>query len=486
MGNLQTPLFSHVLQKSYSTETEKKERFGAVVVGSGPSGLAVVGNLLEQKKGPVLWVDNAPLKLFGGGRLHKAYREVPSNTKVKFFTMFADALEPFRQITEDAATPNAYSHLKGLDQEKTCHIAEAANLGIMLGQGLGANKGVVKFLGKVQRASWSNDNNWDVKLTSPRGDRLPTLSASSDLLFLCTGSHPTRNGIPDRTAQGIFSLGLDTCLNPKILEVVLRGSIKKRSDSTGKLTIAVIGASHSAILVLRNIYNIATSPSKEFENIRIKWLTRHELRYAEERDGWIKRDNTGLKGEVATWAKNNLEPDTLPTSKVSQYLEKVKTSPETEKEDQDKHLQGCNHVVHAIGFTKNNLPVIERDGTALDITYDHETSGFADTEGKTIKGLYGAGIAFPERVVDPEGTTEYAVGLWKFMKYLKKVAPTIVGIRMLRLNRAPRFHPMSNMDAAVIITCGRQRYLASAILTEKSGKFYRQTNRLQKFSPTYN
>ncbi|RAL67018.1 hypothetical protein DID88_007798 [Monilinia fructigena] len=207
-------------------------------------------NLLEQKKGPVLWVDNAPLKLFGGGRLHKAYREVPSNTKVKFFTMFADALESFRQITGDAATPNAYSHLKELDQEKTCHIAEAADLGIM-------------------------------------------------------------------TAQGIFSLGLDTCLNPKRLEVVLRGSIKKRSDSTEKLIIAVIGASHSAILVLRNIYNLATSPGKEFENIRIKWLTRHELRYAEERDGWIKRDNTGLKGEVATWAKNNLEPDTLPTSKVS-------------------------------------------------------------------------------------------------------------------------------------------------------------------------
>ena len=51
--------------------TEKK--FGAVVVGAGPAGVAVVGNLLEQKMSPILWVDD----LFQGGRLNKYYREVP-------------------------------------------------------------------------------------------------------------------------------------------------------------------------------------------------------------------------------------------------------------------------------------------------------------------------------------------------------------------------------------------------------------------------
>jgi hypothetical protein len=52
-------------------QTERK--FGAVVVGAGPAGVAVVGNLLEQKKLPILWVDH----LFQGGRLNKYYREVP-------------------------------------------------------------------------------------------------------------------------------------------------------------------------------------------------------------------------------------------------------------------------------------------------------------------------------------------------------------------------------------------------------------------------
>lgn len=261
---------------------------------------------------------------------------------------------------------------------------------------------------------------------TPDGSEFPAISASSDLLFLCTGSHPSQNALTFKVpnSQKSKNLSLDICLNPNRLKKTLRKVYKTRLAQTENFTIAVIGASHSAILVLRNIYLLASSPDKNLQNIRIKWLTRHELRYAEERDGWIKRDNTGLKGEVATWAKENLEADTLPTSNVSKYLEKIKTSPETEQEDYEKHLPGCKYVVQAIGFTKNPLPALERDGKALEITYDHETSGFVDAEGKTVRGLYGAGIAFPEKVVDPEGTTEYAVGMWKFMKYLKRVAPT--------------------------------------------------------------
>jgi len=33
------------------------------------------------------------------------------------------------------------------------------------------------------------------------------------------------------------------------------------------------------------------------------------------------------------------------------------------------------------------------------------------------------GIAFPESVTDPEGNKEMAVGLWKFMRYLKRIVP---------------------------------------------------------------
>lgn len=48
-------------------------KYRAVVVGAGPAGIAVVGNLLEQHMTPVLWVDER----FEGGRLNQCYRQVP-------------------------------------------------------------------------------------------------------------------------------------------------------------------------------------------------------------------------------------------------------------------------------------------------------------------------------------------------------------------------------------------------------------------------
>lgn len=45
----------------------------AVVVGAGPAGVAVVGNLLERQLGTIAWVDPS----FESGRVHRKYREVP-------------------------------------------------------------------------------------------------------------------------------------------------------------------------------------------------------------------------------------------------------------------------------------------------------------------------------------------------------------------------------------------------------------------------
>lgn len=45
----------------------------AVVVGAGPAGVAVVGNLLERQLGTIAWVDPS----FEAGRVNRKYREVP-------------------------------------------------------------------------------------------------------------------------------------------------------------------------------------------------------------------------------------------------------------------------------------------------------------------------------------------------------------------------------------------------------------------------
>jgi alpha-1,3/alpha-1,6-mannosyltransferase len=69
---------------------------------------------------------------------------------------YADGVSPFRDIAKETPGPNAYSHLQSLDQEKTCQIAEAADLCNMLTKGLDESKGVHKHLGNVEGASWSD------------------------------------------------------------------------------------------------------------------------------------------------------------------------------------------------------------------------------------------------------------------------------------------------------------------------------------------
>lgn len=75
--------------------------------------------------------------------------------------MYAEGVEPFLTIAEEAEKPNAFTHLKELDQEDTCHIAQAADLCIMLTKGLDESKSVDKKLGSVASARWT-----DVSVTS--------------------------------------------------------------------------------------------------------------------------------------------------------------------------------------------------------------------------------------------------------------------------------------------------------------------------------
>jgi heterodisulfide reductase subunit A-like polyferredoxin len=50
-----------------------QKKYKAAVIGAGPAGIAAVGNLLEQKQKPILWISLE----FLGGRLNQKYREVP-------------------------------------------------------------------------------------------------------------------------------------------------------------------------------------------------------------------------------------------------------------------------------------------------------------------------------------------------------------------------------------------------------------------------
>ncbi len=419
--------------------SDQATQYEAVIVGGGPAGITVVGNLLERKLSPILWVDDC----FDGGRVNRLYREVPSNTKVKTFVDFAEALTPFRRIlgnmpsrsrwdepseSDSVATSknDKLSELRGLDQEKGCKLSFAADMCLALTEGLKTTPGVVAQQGRLEEATLDENSSspaqWAVRVSNPESFEAVT-SAGTKRLVLCTGASPTLEPLPlEPHLISAQPLELDTALSPTRLSQAL--------FPEGPTTVAVIGASHSAILVLMNLYHLASTSKPD---LRIRWLTRHSLRYAEYMDGWILRDNTGLKGEAAEWARQHLEPETFKQSDVSNYVSRIDYQSGDEEGTFEENLQGCNFYVQAIGYRPDPLPKMKTSG-GKEITpyFDNERGTFTyvkESEGGSmgdlarLPGLYGGGIAFPERVVDPQGNVEHAVGFWKFMKFIKRVSP---------------------------------------------------------------
>ena len=416
----------------YGTPSE----YAAVVVGAGPAGVTCVGNLLERKVEPILWVDDA----FNGGRVNSKYREVPSNTKVGLFIDFATAVAPFRKIVSgtpsrsrweepsesDGVTvsgkPDKLQDLRQLDPTKGCELSYAADMIVMLTQGLKRTPGIITQQGKVAEAVLDEASlKWTVNLDSSNPSETDITSVQTKRLILCTGSSPTDVPLPGNVS-GLPSLDLDNALSPTRLSQML--------SPLGPTTVSVIGASHSAILVLRGLYNLARSSKPD---LKIRWLTRHALRYAEFMDGWILRDNTGLKGEAAVWAKENLEPESFRESDVSKYVDAISYEKGAEEEMFEKYLPGSDFVIQAIGYTRDPIPSLKTtDGKSIAPYYDHEKGLFNYVKESAcgsigdlakLPGVYGAGIAWPERVKDPHGNVEYAVGFFKFMKYIKRVSP---------------------------------------------------------------
>lgn len=334
-----------------------------------------------------------------------------SNTKVKLFVKFAEATEAFKKIVNTTETPNAVEALKRMPLDQCCPLSFASDMLLMLTNGLKSHPDVVPLLGLVSSSSFNDHGDWNVEVVSD-GERS---IISSSLLIFCTGSSPISPSLPIKIA-GTQSLDLDIALSPSLLS---------KEIPITPIIIAVIGASHSAILVLMNLFHLSSS---SHPHLKIKWFTRHELRYAEEKEGWILRDNTGLKGDTAKWARENLENDQF-HSQVSKKITKIEYKAGLEEETFVKYMPGCDRYVQAIGYKRDDIPIIrkrekgreEEKEEVIVPTFDSKTGGFEDERGEKIKGLYGAGIAFPERVMDPYGNVEHAVGFWKFMKFVKKV-----------------------------------------------------------------
>ncbi|KAK0718948.1 pyridine nucleotide-disulfide oxidoreductase-domain-containing protein [Apiosordaria backusii] len=360
----------------------------AVVVGAGPAGIAVVGNLLEQIKGDgkIVWVDEQ----FQGGRINRCYREVPGNTAVKLFVDYAEALRPFQHILNTAHKPNAITALEKLPQSGTCSLSYAGDMLNFFTTGLRQHPRIQTVQAKADSAHLDlQTKTWTLTTTSTPA------SVTAPLVVYCTGSFPSTVPLPPSSPP---TIPLDTALTPSILSTTI--------PQDQPYTIGVIGGSHSAILVLMNLYTLA---STTHPLLRIKWFTRHPtLRYAVEKDGYIQYDNTGLKGRAAEFGRTQLDGEVLDSSEAGKFITRIDCSGGKERE---------------WGFPVPEVRI--GDGKEVVRLGKDARTGRFYVEGEMGEqiGLFGAGIAFPEEVDTPEGEREYAVGMWKFMKFLKRVVP---------------------------------------------------------------
>lgn len=444
-----------------SAMSDLHSTYEAVVVGAGPAGIVSVGNLLEKQVGNILWVDET----FQGGRINQYYREVPSNTKTKLFLEFAESVAPFRNIVSAGSSKDLLQDIRKLDQEKGCQLSHAADICLMLTSGLKNTPGVTAQAGRVTSATLDErSQTWNVNLTTPTqssssSSSTPLEPIRTKRLILCTGSTPLDPPLPYEP-PGLKHINLDDALSPTTLRTLLTPLSSSRTPTT----IAVIGASHSAILVLMNLSHIISS--SPHLNLKVKWFTRHPLRYAEyDSSGHVSaRDNTGLKGQAAVWAKENLEPlssssssssssstTTTITSVANGNIQMIRyTKGEEENvyrkyllEKEQEKIPSPKFLIQAIGYMKNPIPTLSiiipkahtnEDEKKIEIPnpiFDHDKGIFLHTptntpsplqtvENRQIPGLYGAGIAFPQKILDKKYLhEEMNVGFMKFMKAVK-------------------------------------------------------------------
>ncbi|PJF17076.1 hypothetical protein PSACC_03120 [Paramicrosporidium saccamoebae] len=351
----------------------KRRTFDVLVVGGGPAGLAAVSTLLQESTKTCVWVDPQ----FRSGRLIN-FTPVPSNTRTSLFVRYAEGC--------GGGDGLAMRKLRERRQDVGCELKLAAEMVREVAETLAERhlERLERVWGTCEELEQTMDG-WNALFSSGE-------SVMVEHVILATGAHPKPG--PSIPFDGII-VDPETLLRPSEIQL------------TAQDTVGVVGNSHSAVLILMNLSKLPSPP-------RIINFHRKNLRYAEYlNDGRIKHDNTGLKGEAAEWAREGMAK-----------VERVQLT--DEQTVYDKWLPECTHLVWAIGYERNPLPVIrDLNGETVMVSgYDTEQR-LMGTNDKVICNLYGLGIAFPERVIDPSGEQEQAVGLWKFMPTTKKLQLSI-------------------------------------------------------------
>lgn len=330
------------------------------IIGAGAAGILAVGRLLDNNipANKITWIDPS----FTVGDLGEKWFNVSSNTKVLLFTKFLESTKSFNY----ARCPFQLSHL---DETSTCSLSEAVKPLQWISDEL---KKKVNALLDFATAIHREKDQWHIACKENQ--------VISDNVILALGANPNEMPKEERLSE---VLPMEIALNPNLLATHI-----SEED-----TVAVYGASHSAVLVIKNLLDAGC---------RVINFYKHPLKYAIYKEDHIIYDNTGLKGLAANYAKSELENVSNPRL----------TRCHIDAENADHLLAKANKAAYAIGFQARKIHI---EGIC---STEYNTS-----TGKIATNLYGLGIAYPEFVIDRYGNEEYSVGLFKFAKYLDRVFP---------------------------------------------------------------
>lgn len=375
----------------------KNKNFKATVIGAGPSGIAIMGQLLSKKIFPILWLD----PFFEGGKM-AFYRKVPANTRAKFFVNFMKECPAYDKFINQNNKNNPMDIFDNLDLNIPPSLSKAYDMCNSLTKNIedSYEKDVNMQRDFVEKLIFAENENWKISTNSG-------LHYNTEKIILAIGSQPKKfDGFNDKIQIPLEMLVND---DPEKLQKFV-----EKND-----TIGVIGSSHSSILSLKHLEKLPNPPKK------IHCFYREKIRYAVHSDEGIIFDNIGLKGLAAEWARDYLEKG------KSEIIEMhFMDTPEKEKEIYEKYLGECTKIAPMIGWERNSLPIlvqskgIERE--INDIDYNGVNLRLIDGESKKyLNNIWGIGIAFPRHVKDLSGIMGMDVGIYKFGKAAKIIEEQI-------------------------------------------------------------
>lgn len=340
---------------------DNKKTYEWCVIGAGPAGIAAVGKLLDHDipAQKILWIDDK----FKVGDLGSKWHNVSSNTTVQLFLDFLNECPSFK-FDERIQ----HFQIEKIDPLNTCKLINIVKPLQWISNQL--SQQVATYHGMAGRLA-INDRCWGITV-----DKLKFKATN---VILAIGAEPN-------------------CLSHQnVKEIIPENALDYRQLKqccSNVDSVAVFGSSHSAIIIIRYLVELGLS--------RIVNFYLSPLKFALSMEDWVLFDNTGLKGTTADWARENI------LGKMPKNLYRYQAT----KSNIRTHLSSCDRVIYAVGFHPRGIKVKGM------VEVKHNVHN-----GIIAPGLFGFGIAFPKQTIDPFGSREESVGLWKFMKHINNVLP---------------------------------------------------------------